>query len=87
MKLAVIAVLVISTSAFARDVKKGPLQTDPPQRPTKTFNIGPLELGGKVRVLAMLELIERANEELERSALEKKSFLPKIVASLEEEAL
>jgi hypothetical protein len=84
MKLALVVILAMSTSAFARDERRAQIHHPPP---VKTFNINPLELGGKVRVLAMLEFIERANTELERAALEKKSFIPKIVASLDEEAL
>jgi len=87
MKLALVVILTMSTSAFARDHHLPWVHHPPPPPPVKTFNIGPLELGGKVRVLAMLEFIERANTELERSALEKKSFIPRIVASLDEEAL
>jgi hypothetical protein len=88
MKLALVVILAMSTSAFARDKDIPQVHHNPPPPPpVRTFNIGPLELGGKVRVLAMLEFIERANTELERSALEKKSFIPKLVASLDEEAL
>jgi len=83
MKLALI-VLLISTSALAQ-ARKPPHPPPPP--PPRTFNIGPLALGGKVHLLSMLEFIERANEELQRSALEKKSFVPKLVQSLDEAAL
>jgi hypothetical protein len=83
MKLASI-VLLISTSAFAQARK--PPHPPPPPLPPRIINIGPLTLGGKVHVLALLEFVERANEELERATLEKKSFVPKLVQSVDEAA-
>ena len=38
-------------------------------------------------LLAFLYFLERANEELERASLEKRSFIPHMVRSLEEEQL
>ena len=87
MKLALIAVMLVSTSAFARDVKPDPVRKAPRPPPAKNIVIGPLALNGKLHILEILELLERANNVLERSALERKSFLPKIVSSLDEEAL
>jgi len=53
----------------------------------QTFNFEGLGLNGRNRSPQLLYFLERANEELERASLEKRSFIPHMVKSLEEEAL
>jgi len=53
----------------------------------QTFNFEGLGLAGRNRSPQLLYFLERANEELERASLEKRSFIPHMVRSLEEEAL
>jgi hypothetical protein len=54
---------------------------------TKTFDFTALDLNGRMRSPQLLYFLERANEELERASLEKRSFIPHMVRSMEEEQL
>src|SRR5580765_4297881 len=47
--------------------------------------IGGMNLSGHNRTPQLLYFLERANEELERASLEKRSFIPHMVRSVEEE--
>lgn len=69
--------------AKAPDAKKKPEgQTKP-----KNFDFTGLDLNGRMRTPQLLYFLERANEELERASLEKRTFIPHMVRSVEEEAL
>jgi hypothetical protein len=60
--------------------KKGPVKE-------QNFNFDGLGLNGRSRSPQLLYFLERANEELERASLEKRSFIPHMVRSVEEEQL
>jgi hypothetical protein len=57
-----------------------------PKEP-KTFDFTGIDLNGNNRSPQLLYFLERANEELERASLERRSFIPHMVRSLDEEAL
>lgn len=64
--------------------KKG---KDAKDKGPKTYDFNALDLNGRMRSPQLLYFLERANEELERASLEKRSFIPHMVRSLEEEQL
>jgi hypothetical protein len=63
-----------------------PGTTKAPPKP-KTYDFNAMDLSGRMRSPQLLYFLERANEELERASLEKRSFIPHMVKSLEEESL
>jgi len=74
----------------AKSDAKGDAKADPKAPKTgkpKTYDFTALDLNGRMRSPQLLYFLERANEELERASLEKRSFIPHMVRSLEEEQL
>ena len=53
----------------------------------KNFDFTDFNLNGKMRTPQLLYFLERASEELERASLEKRSFIPHMVRTVEEETL
>jgi hypothetical protein len=53
----------------------------------KVFDFTGIDLAGRLHTPQLLYFLERANEELERAFLERRSFIPHLVRSLDEEAL
>ena len=76
-------------SSSARSDASAPAARDKADKKPKekTFDFNNLQLNGQLRTPQLLYFLERANEELERASLEKRSFIPHIVRSVEEEAL
>jgi hypothetical protein len=73
------------------DKTEPPAATKPAEtkKPVKEQNLDMTGIGlnGRSRSPQLLYFLERANEELERASLEKRSFLPHIVRTVDEEAL
>ncbi len=78
---------VVATPAPTPADPKGDVRIDPKTKKPKTFDFTALDLNGRMRSPQLLYFLERANEELERASLEKRSFIPHMVRSLEEEQL
>jgi hypothetical protein len=96
--LALVCALVLPASAQPKGKKDGPAAAAPKEdakaapkkdgKPTvKNFDFTDLNLSGKMRTPQLLYFLERASEELERASLEKRSFIPHMVRTVEEEAL
>jgi hypothetical protein len=78
----------VTTPTLPGDAARGgDVKIDPKTKKPKTFDFTALDLNGRMRSPQLLYFLERANEELERASLEKRSFIPHMVRSLEEEQL
>jgi hypothetical protein len=64
-----------------------PKESKDKKEKVKNFDFNALDLNGRMRTPQLLYFLERANEELERASLEKRSFIPTMVKSVEEERL
>ncbi len=53
----------------------------------KVFDFTGLDLAGRLRTPQLLYFLDRASEELERASLEKRSFIPAMVRSIDEHDL
>jgi hypothetical protein len=53
----------------------------------QVFDFTGLEIGGRLRTPQLLYFLDRAREELRQAALERRSFLPEMVRSIDEESL
>lgn len=86
------------TSALAQGKGKEPAAAAPSPAPAtsgdkpkggkqKVFDFTGLDIGGRLRTPQLMYFLERANEELERASLERRSFIPEMVRTLDQEAL
>ena len=73
-------------AAPASDAKETPGKNDKKKK-EKVFDFTGFELAGSVRMPQLLYFLDRAEEELERASLERRSFVPAMLKSLDEEKL
>jgi hypothetical protein len=73
----------------AKDAGTGAVKVTKNEKGEKVqhFDFTGLDISGRMRTPQLLYFLERANEELERASLEKRSFIPSMVRSVDEEAL
>ena len=77
----------VATDATKAADKGGETGDKKKEPKVKNFDFNALDLNGRMRTPQLLYFLERANEELERASLEKRSFIPHMVRSVEEEQL
>lgn len=65
----------------------GPVSADAGKGKPKVFDFTGLDLNGRLRTPQLLYFLDRASEELERASLERRSFIPEMVNSIDESAL
>lgn len=53
----------------------------------KVFDFTGLDINGRLRTPQLLYFLDRASEELERASLERRSFIPEMVNSIDEGGL
>jgi hypothetical protein len=86
-RFACVVILALAGTAAA-DVPKAPKVPVVPKKPPKDPPViqgGGVDVTGKVRGASLLYFLERANEELERATLEKRSFIPHMVRSVDDQ--
>ena len=83
--LGMVVVLVsLARPVLAQDGKRPPPKSP---KPAPVITIGPLDVVGTLRNAMMMTFLERASEELERANLERRSFVDRIVLSVDDEQL
>lgn len=87
MRALLVVVLLAASATSALAQTKKPELPLPPKADPPVIDIDPLKLAGKIRGVMLLEFLERVAEELHAASLEKRSFVPELVRSLDEEAL
>jgi hypothetical protein len=65
----------------------GPKSTPSKGKKEQRFDFTGFELAGSVRMPQLLYFLDRAEEELERASLERRTFVPEMLKSLDEENL
>lgn len=66
----------------------GPARQQPaPDKSDKVFDFTGLDISGQLRAPQLMYFLDRATEELEQASLERRSFVPEMARSLDEEAL
>jgi hypothetical protein len=80
-------VILAFAGTAAADERKAPSAPAVPKKPPKDPPViqgGGVDVTGKVRGASLMYFLERATEELERATLEKRSFIPHMVRSVDD---
>ncbi len=83
-----LCVLMFAAIAHAQPAPKPApppaVETPKPGGKPKVFDFTGLDISGRLRTPQLLYFLDRANEELERASLERRSFIPEMVRSVDE---
>jgi hypothetical protein len=77
---------VAGPRALADDEPSAPAAPDS-QSDEQVFDFTGLDIGGRLRTPQLLYFLDRAREELRQASLERRSFIPEMVRSIDEESL
>ena len=82
-----LAIAVAWTSPPALADEERPPARGGEQDDQQVFDFTGLDIGGRLRTPQLLYFLDRAREELMQASLERRSFLPEMVRSIDEESL
>ena len=82
-----VLVTAVPTRALAQPKEAPPPASPSGAKKTKVFDFTGLDISGRLRTPQLLYFLERANEELERASLERRSFIPAMLKTVDEERL
>lgn len=91
--VAALVIALFASSAAAQGQTPRPVPVRPPKRPVKpppkppVIDMDKFGIVGKDRKALLVYFLERANEELERATLEKRSFVPELIKTVDAETL
>lgn len=75
------------TPEASADAPDGPAPQNQPKKKMAELDFTGLDLAGRLRTPQLLYFLERASAELEAASLERRSFVPEMVRSMDEESL
>jgi hypothetical protein len=85
-RFAWVVILAFAGTAAADEPRppKVPVVPKKPPKDPPVIQGGGVDVTGKVRGASLMYFLERATEELERATLEKRSFIPHMVRSVDD---
>ena len=85
-RFACVVILALAGTAAADEPRPSKMPAVPkkPPKDPPVIQGGGVDVTGKVRGASLMYFLERATEELERASLEKRSFIPHMVRSVDD---